>query len=254
VDALKLERYSRHLLLPDIDLPGQERLLRSSAMIIGAGGLGSPAAMYLASSGVAHLVINDDDAVDLGNLQRQILHGTSDIGRPKVVSAADRLRDLNPEVRITTIPKRLDAEALEREIRRVDVVLDCSDNFPTRFDLNAACLRTRVPLVWGAAIGMRAQITTFDPRREHSPCLGCLYPGQGSETDGGCAAQGVFAPITGIVGSAMAAEGLKILLGIGDTLCGRLLVLDALEMAWRQIDLTRDPRCPVCADARARAV
>jgi len=249
MDPRQLERYSRHILLPEFDIAGQERLSRAAVLIVGAGGLGSPAAMYLASSGVGHLILNDDDVVDLGNLQRQILHGAADIGRLKVDSARDRLRTLNPEVRVTAIPRRLDGQGLEREVRGVQLVLDCSDNFPTRHALNAACVRARVPLIWGAAIQLQGQVTTFDHRRADSPCLACLYPDQPETDAGDCAASGVLAPTAGIVGCIMAAEALKLLVGIGDTLCGRVLLLDIAAMEPRQIRLQRDPGCAVCGRA-----
>jgi molybdopterin/thiamine biosynthesis adenylyltransferase len=252
MDHRQLERYSRHLLLPEIDVAGQDRLLGAAVWIVGAGGLGSPAAMYLASSGVGRIVISDDDVVDLGNLQRQILHDTAGVGLPKVESARRRLRALNPDVEVRALAGRLDARALERDLDGVDVVLDCSDNFATRFDLNAACVRRRRPLVWGAAIRFQGQVTVFDAGRAASPCLACLYPARADAEDGGgCASMGVLAPLTGIIGCVMAAETLKILLGFGDTLCGRLLTLDAARMEWREAQLPRDPACGVCGPGTA---
>lgn len=240
----QLERYSRHILLPDIDIAGQERLLASSVLIVGLGGLGSPAAMYLAGSGVGHLLLNDHDVVDLGNLQRQIIHGTPDVGRAKTASARDRLQSLNPDIRVSTLDAPLAADSLARTLGEVDLVLDATDNFPTRFALNAACIATGTPLVWGAAIRLQGHATTFDFRRPDSPCLACLYPepGQGEDLDS-CAERGVFAPVPGIIGCLMAAEALKLLLGLGDTLCGRLVQFNAATMDWRESRLHRDPHC-----------
>lgn len=244
MDRAQLQRYSRHILLPQIDLAGQERLLASTALIIGLGGLGSPAALYLAASGVGRLILNDHDVVELGNLQRQILHATADLGRRKTESAKEHLGALNPDIEITTIERRLDAAGLSREVARADVVLDATDNFDIRFALNRACVRARVPLVWGAVIRMQGQATTFDFRRDDGPCLACLYPERTPlEMDEGCAAGGVLAPVAGIIGSLMATEALKVLLGTGDTLNGRLLSVDAAGMDWRQSRLGRDPYC-----------
>lgn len=247
MDHEQLQRYSRHLLLPEIDIEGQRRLLDATVFIVGAGGLGSPAATYLASSGVGHLIIGDHDHVDLGNLQRQILHATPDLGRAKTDSARDRLQAINPGIRISTIPSRLNRIAMEHEAGRADVVLDASDNFDTRFTLNAACLAQRKPLVWGAAIRLQGQISCFDHRRADSPCLNCLYPERDDNLGGeSCAASGVLAPLTGVIGSMMAVVTLKILLGLGDTLCGRLLRFDAARMTWQTSSLQRDPQCASC--------
>lgn len=252
MDQELLQRYSRHILLPEIDIEGQERLAAATVMMVGAGGLGSPAAMYLVSSGIGHLVICDHDHVDLGNLQRQILHASGDVGRLKTESASDRLRALNPGVRLSTIAERMEPATMRREAARVDVVLDASDNFPTRYALSEACIATRRPLVMGAAIRLQGQIGVFDHRREDSPCLTCLYPLAGEEEES-CAAMGVFAPLTGVIGSLMAVATLKLLLGLGDTLHGRLLRFDAMDMSWRESAFTRDPRCPVCAGPRMQA-
>lgn len=247
MDHAQLERYSRHLLLPEIDFAGQQRLMDASVLVIGAGGLGSPAAMYLAASGVGRLALADHDHVDLGNLQRQILHGTADVGRPKTESGRDRLLAINPEVRVETVTTRLGHEAMEREAAGADVVLDASDNFETRFALSRACIAARKPLVWGAAIRLQGQLTVFDHRRNDSPCLTCLYPDLDEIDTAGCAASGVLAPLTGVIGSMMAVATLKILVDLGDTLCGRLLRFDAVRMGWQESLLTKDPRCTSCA-------
>ncbi len=241
----QLQRYSRQILLPQIGLEGQRTLLNSRVLIIGLGGLGSPLAMYLAAAGVGHLVIADDDRVDLSNLQRQIMHRTRDIGRAKTDSARDTLLALNPEVRVTAFNKRLTEDELAHEVQHADVVADASDNFATRFALNAACVRAKKPLVSGAAIRTEGQIAVFDNRHSDSPCYRCLYrddPG----AEEGCAALGVLAPVPGIIGAIQAVEVIKLLLGIGDSLNGRLLLLDALSMEWRTVKLRKDPACPVC--------
>ena len=237
----QLLRYSRQIMLPQIDVAGQERLLAATALLIGLGGLGSPAAMYLAAAGMGHLILVDDDTVDLSNLQRQILHGTPDIGRPKTASAADSLRRLNPDVKLTLIDRRLEGEALREQVRRADVVLDGSDNFATRFAVNDACVAEGVPLVSGAAIRMEGQVSVF--RNDGTgPCYRCLYTDEG-ELDTACSTNGVLAPVVGIIGSIQATEALKLLTGIGDTLHGRLLLLDALHMDWRTLKLKPDPAC-----------
>jgi molybdopterin-synthase adenylyltransferase len=241
-----LLRYSRQILLPEVGFEGQERLLRSTALVIGMGGLGSPAAMYLASAGVGHLLIADSDQVDLSNLQRQIAHGTDDIGRPKVLSARDTLLALNPEVRVTPIDARMDAETLAEHVEQADVVVDASDNFATRFAVNAACVAARRPLVSGAAVRLEGQVAVFHTELPDSPCYRCLYR-EGAELGERCSQTGVLAPLVGIIGSVQATEALKVLLGIGETLAGRLLLLDALRMEWRTVKLRKDPACPVCA-------
>ncbi len=241
----QLQRYSRQILLPRIGLEGQQTLLNSRVLIIGLGGLGSPLAMYLAAAGVGHLVIADDDRVDLSNLQRQIMHRTSDIGRAKTDSARDTLLTLNPESRVTAFNKRLTEDELAHEVQHADVVADASDNFATRFALNAACVRAKKPLVSGAAIRTEGQVAVFDLRRADSPCYRCLYRDD-SGAEEGCATLGVLAPVPGIIGSIQAVEVIKLLLGIGATLSGRLLLLDALSMEWRTVKLRKDPACPVC--------
>jgi adenylyltransferase/sulfurtransferase len=243
----QLLRYSRHILLAEFGVEGQQRLLESRALIIGAGGLGSPAAMYLAAAGVGHIVLADGDSVDLTNLQRQILHATTAVGQPKVESGKSTLAALNPEVQVLALGQRLEGAALEEQIAAADVVLDCCDNFATRLAVNRACVRHRKPLVSGAAIRFDGQLAVFDLRREDSPCYACLFPEDGETEALRCAVTGVFAPLTGMIGTAQAAEALKLLTGVGETLAGRLMILDALASRWREIRLRREPACPVCA-------
>ena len=241
----QLLRYSRQIMLPQVDVAGQEKLLASRVLIIGAGGLGSPAAMYLAAAGVGQLVIADQDVVELSNLQRQLLHHDSDIGRPKADSASDTLRTINPDVAVTPLVTRLEGPQLAGEVRQAHVVLDCSDNFDTRFAVNAACVRHRTPLVSGAAIRMEGQVAVFAAGKAGSPCYHCLYR-DGEDTEQTCAENGVLAPLVGIIGSLQALEALKVLLGLGDTLAGRLIVFDGLTHEWRTLKLQRDPECPTC--------
>ena len=247
----QLLRYSRHILLPEIDVTGQQSWLDAHALIVGAGGLGGPAAMFLAAAGVGRLTIADPDVVEASNLQRQIIHGQSALGQAKVVAAAARLADINSEVNVCQLPQRLEGAALEQAVAAADVVLDCSDNFSTRHAINAACVRYRRPLVSGAAVRFDGQVAVFDTRQAQSPCYHCLFPQIGEERDMPCALFGVFAPLVGIVGSMQAAEALKVLAAIGTTLCGRLLLLDALTMDWRSLRVPRDPACPICS-ARAK--
>lgn len=246
----QLLRYSRQIMLPQIDAEGQQRLADASALIIGLGGLGSAASMYLCAGGVGRLVLVDFDRVDLSNLQRQIVHGTGDIGRPKVESAAARLQAINPDTRIETVGRELDGAELLAAVTAADVVLDCSDNFRTRFALNAACVRARRPLVSGAAVRFEAQISVFDARDPEAPCYRCLY-GEDAATDQTCAANGVLAPLLGIIGSIQAAEAMKLIIGIGRSLRGRLILFDALAMEWHSAVLGRDPDCPVCGTRHA---
>ncbi|MCK5382924.1 MAG: molybdopterin-synthase adenylyltransferase MoeB [Gammaproteobacteria bacterium] len=241
----QLLRYSRQIMLPQVDIDGQERLLAARALIIGAGGLGSPAAMYLAAAGVGHLAIADHDSVEPSNLQRQLLHHDKDIGRSKVASAEDTLTLINPDIRVSPIAKALQNEALDEEVRQADVVLDCSDNFATRFAVNRACVAHRTPLVSGAAIRMEGQITVFDSRLENSPCYHCLYK-EGEETDQTCTGNGVLSPIVGIIGSLQALEAIKVILSTGETLAGRLVIFDGFTHEWRTLKLTQDPDCAVC--------
>ena len=244
LDDVKLLRYSRQILLPDVDITGQETLLASRVMIIGLGGLGSPVAMYLAAAGVGHLSLVDFDDVDLSNLQRQIIHSTNHIGQSKVSSAKDNLQKLNPDITYRTIDQKLTQVELKKEISHHDVVVDCTDNFPSRFAINMACVETKTPLVSGAVIRMEGQVTTFDNKQKDQACYQCLYDEEG-ETEDTCSTTGVLAPVAGIVGSIQATEVLKVLTGL-PTLAGRLLVIDAKYMDCRQINLKKDPSCPAC--------
>ena len=243
----QLLRYSRHILLPKIGYEGQEKLTKSHAMIVGAGGLGSPVALYLAASGVGKLTICDFDIVDLTNLQRQIIHTTQSVGINKAVSAQQTIYEINPEVVVQTIQQKSSEAEFKVLSENADVVIDCSDNFATRYALNRVCLQLKKPLVSGAAIGFEGQISVFDFRHETSPCYHCLFPDTGEDTDLRCATNGVFAPLVGIIGTTQAAEALKLLMGIGESLQGRLLLLDALSMEWRAIKLSKDPACIVCS-------
>jgi adenylyltransferase/sulfurtransferase len=246
MDDDQLQRYSRQLLLPEIDLPGQERLLGSKVLIIGLGGLGSPVTMYLAAAGIGTLILCDHDAVELSNLQRQLLHRTADIGRSKTDSAAEALHQLNPDVQLITISSQLAGERLVAAVQEADVVIDASDNFATRYALNAACSAARTPLISGAAIRLMGQIATFRFDLAPSPCYHCLYPDAG-DNQGNCADAGVLAPLVGIIGSIQATEAIKILLDIGQSLHGRLLQIDARTMTWRASQLKADPDCPICS-------
>jgi len=240
-----LLRYSRQILLPQIDIWGQEKLIQARVLIVGAGGLGCPAAMYLAAAGVGHITIADEDKVELSNLQRQIAHHTGDIGRNKAESARETLLALNPQVQIEALAERLEGERLRAEVAKAGLVLDCSDNFATRFEVNRACFASKTPLVSGAAIRFEGQVAVFDPRRPDSPCYQCLYPDQG-ELEERCTETGVAAPITGIVGSIQALEAMKVLLDIGQPLTGKLLILDGLNMKWHSVRLPRNPSCSLC--------
>lgn len=240
----QLLRYSRQIMLPDVDIDGQEKLLAARVLIIGLGGLGSPVAMYLAAAGVGHLILADFDTVDLTNLQRQIAHTSARIGMNKAVSAAQSLRELNPDIRIDCIENILDAESLSGQVQQADIVVDCTDNFQTRFAINAACVVARVPLVSGAAIRLEGQVAIFDARDKASPCYRCLYEEDGD--DATCAANGVLAPLVGIIGSMQALETIKLICGFGTGLTGRLLLLDARHMQWREMKLPKDHQCPVC--------
>jgi len=243
-------RYSRHMLLAQVGRQGQEKLLASRVLIVGMGGLGSPVAMYLAASGVGHLVLSDFDIVELSNLQRQIVHHSNDVGRNKVESAREAILDLNPGVRVTAKPWALQDDELRQEVAAADVVIDACDNFESRFDLNAICWQTRTPLVSAAAMRMDGQVTVFDPRQADSPCYRCLYSDESTEGEA-CSQVGVLAPLLGIVGSIQATEAMKLIVGMGTTLVGRVLVIDALDMEWRSLRLRKDPLCPVCAPAAA---
>jgi adenylyltransferase/sulfurtransferase len=242
----QLLRYSRQIMLPQIDIEGQQKLLAANVLIVGAGGLGSPAAIYLAAGGVGSMTIYDDDEVDLSNLQRQIAHHTSDIGTDKVISTRQTLNRLNPEVNVRAIKQRLANEQLESEVIQADVVLDCSDNFLTRFAINTACVKYQTPLVSGAAIRFEGQVSVFTPGKNNSPCYNCLYNNDDDEQLN-CATNGVIAPITGIIGSVQALEAMKLIIDIGETLTGRLLLLDGLTMEWNTMKLRKNPNCPTCS-------
>jgi adenylyltransferase/sulfurtransferase len=239
----QLLRYSRQIMLPDVDIDGQEKLLAAKVLIVGLGGLGSPVAMYLAAAGVGHLVLADFDTVDLSNLQRQIVHTSARIGVNKAVSAAQTLRELNSDIVLTCIENLLDADGLAALLQDVTAVVDCSDNFATRFALNAACVAAKVPLISGAAIRLEGQVAVFDARSATSPCYRCLY--EDSEEDLTCAANGVLAPLVGVVGSMQALETIKVLVGFGSTLAGRLLLFDARYSQWRELTLAKYEKCPV---------
>lgn len=242
----QLLRYSRHILLDEIDIEGQEKLLAAHALIIGAGGLGSPAAFYLASAGIGTITLVDDDTVDLTNLQRQILHTTERVGQAKVLSGQQTLTEINPTIEIVALKERVSGERLNELVRNASVVLDCSDNFATRHAVNRACVANRVPLVSGAAIKFDGQISVFDKRDENAPCYSCLFPEDQQFEEVNCGTMGVFAPLVGIIGSMQAAEALKVIAGIGEPLKGRLLLLDARTMEWNSIKFARNANCNVC--------
>ncbi len=242
----QLLRYSRHLLLDEIGIEGQQRLLDARALVVGAGGLGSPVALYLASAGVGRITLVDHDTVSLTNLQRQIAHDMGSLDRLKVESAAARMAALNPAVQVRALSAKADATLLDGEVPGADVVIDCTDNFATRHLVNAACVRHGKPLVSGAAIGFDGQISVYDSRSGNLPCYACLFPPESGFEDVACSTMGVFAPLVGIVGSMQAAEALKVLAGIGEPLAGRLLMLDGRRMQWSEIAMQRDPQCSVC--------
>jgi adenylyltransferase/sulfurtransferase len=244
----QLLRYSRQIMLPEMDVAGQQKLLEAKVLIIGMGGLGCPIAMYLAAAGVGELIIADDDTVEITNLQRQIAHNQSDIGVSKVESAKETLLGLNSEVRLTLLNDRLEGEELERAVENSTVVIDATDNFSTRFAINKACIKYKVPLVSGAAIRMEGQVAVFDSSDESSPCYQCLYS-EGDDEQASCSQNGVMAPVVGIIGSVQAMEAIKVITGIGRTLVGRLLLLDARQMQWRELKLPKDPQCQACAGA-----
>lgn len=247
----ELLRYSRHILLDEIGIEGQTRILQGHALVVGAGGLGSPAAMYLACAGVGHVTLADHDTVDLTNLQRQIAHTTASVGSPKVDSAAHTLRALNPLTQVTALAVRADAQLLDKLVAEADVVLDCCDNFKTRHAVNTACVRHQKPLVSGAAIQFDGQISVYDPRNPASPCYACVFPEEAGFEEARCSTMGVFAPLVGIIGAMQAAEALKLLTGIGRSLTGRLLMLDGRSMEWTEVGMPRSPGCTVCGRAHA---
>jgi molybdopterin/thiamine biosynthesis adenylyltransferase len=242
----QLLRYSRHILLTEIGIEGQQILSNAHALVIGAGGLGSPVALFLAASGIGTITLCDNDTVDLTNLQRQIVHRTSSIGKTKVASAMETLSEINPEVKVVALTERADEARLSQLVAHADVVLDCSDNFPTRYALNRVCHTLKKPLVSGAATRFDGQVSVFDFRRDDTPCYECLYPEQMESEETRCAVLGIFAPLVGIVGSMQAAEALKLLIGIETTLCGRLLTINALNMQVRTMRLSKDADCMVC--------
>lgn len=246
----QLLRYSRHILLDEIGIEGQQRLLQSHALVIGAGGLGSPVALYLATAGVGRITLVDHDEVDLTNLQRQIAHRLDRVGRPKAESARQTIAEINPDVQVSAVVRRADTAWLEATVADADVVLDCSDNFQTRQAVNAACVRHRVPLVSGAAIGFDGQVSVYDTRDAEHPCYACLFPPEATFEEVRCATMGVFAPLVGIIGSVQAAEALKLLVGTGRSLAGRLQMLDARSMEWTEIRMLRQAGCPVCGGER----
>jgi molybdopterin/thiamine biosynthesis adenylyltransferase len=243
----QLLRYSRHILLDEVGIEGQERLLAAHALIIGAGGLGSPAALYLAASGVGRITLVDDDAVDLTNLQRQIMHTTARVGMPKVESGREAMLQVNPEISVTALRERVASARLAELVGSADVVLDCSDNFATRHAVNRACVDARVPLVSGAVIRFDGQLSVFDTREAASPCYACLFPPDSQFEDVACSTMGVFAPLVGVIGAMQAAEALKLLADVGRSLAGRLLMLDGRSMEWTDIGIARNATCPVCA-------
>lgn len=234
-------------MLPQCDIAGQQKLLDAKVLIIGAGGLGSPAAMYLAAGGVGQITIYDDDAVDLSNLQRQIAHHTADVGLDKVISTRNTLNQLNPDTGVIAVKQRLQGDCLAQEVSKADVVLDCSDNFATRFAINKACVSLKKPLISGAAIRFEGQVSVFIPGVDNNPCYNCLYNDEGDELQN-CATNGVIAPVTGIVGSIQALEAMKVLIGAGELLIGKLLVIDGLTLAFRTMRFKKNPHCPTCGN------
>jgi molybdopterin-synthase adenylyltransferase len=246
-------RYSRHLLLNEFGEEAQERLLGAHALVIGAGGLGSAALLYLASSGLGRITVCDGDKVDLTNLQRQVIHRNESIGNPKASSAARTMAAINPDIRVEALEERASPERLAALVRGADVVLDCSDNFATRHALNRACVASRRPLVSGAAIRFDGQVSVFDLRQDDAPCYNCLFAESAEAAEERCATMGVFAPLVGVIGALQAAEAIKLVAGIGESLAGRLLLFDALAGRWHEVRLARDPHCRVCVVARAAA-
>ena len=241
-----LLRYSRHILLDEIGVEGQERIANAHVLIVGAGGLGSPAAFYLASAGIGRITLADGDTVDLTNLQRQILHTSASIGTPKAESGRRTLASINPCVEVVPLQRRLEPTELMTLARQVDVVLDCTDNFATRHAINRACVASATPLVSGAAVRFDGQISVFDRRQPEAPCYACLFPQDLEPEEMRCAVMGVFAPLTGVIGTMQAAEALKLVAGIGASLVGRLLLFDALAAEWHTVRIKRDPGCAVC--------
>jgi molybdopterin-synthase adenylyltransferase len=251
VNDAQLLRYSRHILLNDIGIEGQEQLLASHALVVGAGGLGSPVALYLGSAGVGRITVVDHDVVDETNLQRQIAHNLARVGMAKALSVQQAVAAINPDVVVVPVVRRADAELLNTLVAQADVVLDCTDNFATRHAINRACVQHGKPLVSGAAIRMDGQLSVFDPRVPGNPCYACVFPEDSGVEETRCATMGVFAPLVGIVGTLQAAEALKLLTGMGSRLSGRLLMLDGRDMAFNEIALPQNPRCAVCGQPLA---
>ena len=244
----QLLRYSRHIFLDEIGIEGQQKLLAAQVLIIGAGGLGSPAALYVGCAGAGQITVVDHDSVDATNLQRQIAHGLSSVGQPKAESIQRAIAAINPDVAVTPIIEKVSDAALDMLVVQADVVLDCTDNFAARHSINRACVKHRKPLVSGAAVGFNGQVAVFDPRSVVSPCYACLFPESAQPVEAQCATMGVFAPVVGIIGSVQAAEALKLLLGVGQSLAARLLMLDGRQMQWTEIGVPRDPKCTVCGN------
>lgn len=242
----QLLRYSRHILLDELGIEGQQKLLDAHVLIVGAGGLGSPAALYLGSAGIGHLTIIDHDRVDLTNLQRQIAHTLTNVGQFKTQSLRQAIAAINPDVQVTTITTRADDTLLSQLVQNADVVLDCTDNFSTRHAINRACVKHGKPLVSGAALRFDGQVTVYDPRNASSPCYACVFPENDQFEETSCAAMGVFAPLVGIIGSIQAAEALKLLTEVGEALTARLLMLDGRSMAWSEVKMPRNPACATC--------
>ena len=245
----QLLRYSRHIMLPELDIAGQEKLLAARLLIVGLGGLGSPIALYLAAAGVGTLLLADSDQVDLSNLQRQIVHRSDAIGMDKTASAAHTLHAINPDIAIECIQMRLDDAALNDLATRVDLIVEGSDNLAVRYAINRACLKARVPWVSGAAVRFEGQVTAFDPRDAQSPCYACLYPDARDDSDQTCSENGVIAPLVGMIGTTQALEAIKLITGVGTSLVGHLLLLDAKDTQWMKLRLPRNPKCRTCAGA-----
>lgn len=241
----ELLRFSRQILMPRFDIAGQQALKSARVVIVGSGGLGCPVALYLGAAGVGHITLVDDDVIELANLQRQIAFETAQIGESKAETLAARVRSINPAVSISVVDRRLERDDFAREVAGASLALDCSDNFATRFALNRACVAAGVPLISGAAIRGEGQVSVYDSRNPESPCYHCLYPEQGNE-DLTCSEAGVIAPLVGMIGSVQAMEAIKVISGVGKPLVGRLLILDAWEMQWREMKLSKDPDCPIC--------
>lgn len=252
MDDRQLVRYSRHIMLGPIDIEGQERLLAGHALLIGAGGLGAPAALYMASAGIGTLTICDGDEVDLTNLQRQIIHREATVGMNKAESARRAIAEINPDCHVVPVTRRVDYDALQALVAQADVVVDASDNFDTRHAINEVCVDQGKPLVSGAAIRFSGQVAVFDRRKPDSPCYHCLFPASAGDIEERCAVMGVFAPLTGIIGTMQAAEAIRLLAGMDSPLHGQLVLFDAQGMDWQRIRLPRDPGCPVCGEARDR--